>query len=128
MGLGFKGDTGHHHSISENLDTLKNDYGFHDGYFGNQSSSNPQSDRRNIISDDPMKTAKDFYDKIAHGGVEKELDNGKGFMASMSDGTIITWRPVSSSKDKSPAVDINIIFSKDHGGIKQQKIHFVKGK
>lgn len=128
MGLGFKGDTGNHHSISENLDTLKNDYGFHDGYFGNKSSSNPQRDRRNIVSDNPIETAKDFYDKIANGGIEKELDNGKGFMASMSDGTIITWRPISSSKDKSPAVDINIIFSKDHGGIKQQKIHFVKGK
>ena len=34
MGLGFKGDTGHHHSISENIESIKIKYGFSKGYFG----------------------------------------------------------------------------------------------
>ncbi len=128
MGLGFKGDTGHHHSISENIESIKIKYGFSKGYFGEQSGTNGKIDRRNIVSSDPQKTAKEFYDEIANGGIEHKLDNGKGYVTSMSDGTIITWRPVSSSNDKSPAVDINIIYSNDHGGVNQQKIHFVKRK
>lgn len=128
MGLGFKGDAGHYHSIRENLDTVKNAYGFNNGYFGEPSSSNVKNNRRNIVSNDPQSTAKEFYDKIAYGGKENKLENGKGYMTSLKDGTIITWRPLSSSSDGSPAVDINIIYSTDHCGIKQQKIHFVKGK
>ncbi|MCF0106641.1 MAG: hypothetical protein HUJ53_07765 [Holdemanella sp.] len=46
---------------------------------------------------------------------------------SESDGTIITYREVSSS-DGSPAVDINIKKSTDSSGVKSQKIHFVKKK
>ena len=49
----------------------------------------------------------------------------KGATTKMSDGTIITWRKVSSS-DGSPAIDINIKYSNDSGGLKRQKIHFVK--
>ncbi len=44
----------------------------------------------------------------------------------MSDGTIITYRRYTRS-DNLPAVDINIRKSTDSGGIKSQKIHFVKG-
>ena len=43
----------------------------------------------------------------------------------MSDGTVITMRKVSTS-DGTPAVDINIEHSRGSGGIKSQKIHFVK--
>lgn len=43
----------------------------------------------------------------------------------MADGTVVTWREVSSS-DGFPAVDINIKKSTDSGGLKVQKIHFVK--
>ena len=39
--------------------------------------------------------------------------------------TIVSYRKVSSS-DGTPAVDINIKKSKESGGVKQQKIHFVK--
>lgn len=39
--------------------------------------------------------------------------------------TIVSYRKVSSS-DITPAVDINIKKSKESGGVKQQKIHFVK--
>ena len=44
----------------------------------------------------------------------------------MKDGTIVSYREVSSS-DGSPAVEINIRKSDEHGDIKYQKIHFVKG-
>ena len=44
---------------------------------------------------------------------------------TMEDGTIINWRIVSSSADKSPAVDIDVQFSNDHGDLVTQKIHFV---
>lgn len=39
--------------------------------------------------------------------------------------TIVSYRKVSSS-DITPAVDINIKKSKESGGVKQQKINFVK--
>lgn len=34
MGHGYKGDTGHHHSIRENLPSLTSSYDYHNGYFG----------------------------------------------------------------------------------------------
>lgn len=40
---------------------------------------------------------------------------------------LFMFREVSSS-DGSPAVEINIRQSDDHGDIKYQKIHFVKGE
>ena len=81
---------------------------------------------RNIKSSNPAKSAKDFYDKVAHGGIEKQMSNGKGVYTKMKDGSILSYREVSAS-DGSPAVEINIKQSNDHGEIKYQKIHFVKG-
>ena len=31
MGRGYKGNTGHHHSITENLPSLKSEYKYHHG-------------------------------------------------------------------------------------------------
>ncbi len=124
MGRGFKGDTGHHHSITENISSLTSDYKYNDGYFGDKGQG--RNFVRNIASDDPLKTAREFYDKAAHGGIEREMANGKGVYTKMKDGTILSYREVSSS-DGTPAVEINVKESNDHGGIKYQKIHFVKG-
>lgn len=124
MGHGYKGDTGHHHSITENLSSLKSDYKYQNGYFGDPGQG--RSFVRNIKSSDPAKSAKDFYDKAAHGGIEKQMSNGKGAYTKMKDGSILSYRAVSTS-DGSPAVEINIKQSNDHGEIKYQKIHFVKG-
>ena len=55
------------------------------------------------------------------------MANGKGHYTKMKDGSILSYREVSSS-DGTPAVEINIKKSTDHGGIKYQKIHFVKGR
>lgn len=125
MGHGYKGDTGHHHSIGENMLLLKNEFNYNNGYFGEKGQS--RAFVRNIVSDDPLKTAKEFYDKVAHGGIERTMDNGKGVYTKMSDGTILSFREVSSS-DGSPAVEINISNSTDHGDLKSQKIHFVRRK
>ena len=125
MGHGYKGDTGDHHSITENLPSLKSDYKYQDGYFGE-----PGHGRffvREISSEDPLKTARELYDKAAHGGIEKEMSNGKGVYTKMKDGSILSFREVTSSEG-SPAVEINIKQSNDHGDIKYQKIHFVGGK
>ena len=124
MGHGYKGDTGHHHSITENLSSLKSDYKYQNGYFGDPGQG--RSFVRSIKSSDPAKSAKDFYDKAAHGGIEKQMSNGKGVYTKMKDGSILSYREVSAS-DGSPAVEINIKQSNDHGEIKYQKIHFVKG-
>ena len=123
MGHDYKGDTGHYHTILENIPAAAAKFECRDGYFG-KSSPDGKTKNRNIASDDPVKTAKEFYNTIAHGGKEEELDNGKGFKTRMADGTSITWRNVSSS-DGTPAVDINIRKSNESGGVKKQKIHFI---
>ncbi|MBO4476776.1 MAG: hypothetical protein J5757_00450 [Lachnospiraceae bacterium] len=129
MGWGFKGNASHYHKISENTEALKNEYPFSDGYFGEKGDSKSNPHVRHIASDDPAKTAKAFYDSATYGGLESPLfdKNGNiiGQKTSMADGSVISWRSASHS-DGSPAVDINIERSTDSGGIKQQKIHFVK--
>ncbi len=128
MGFNYKGGADHYHSIGENVSGLSKDYPLSNGYFGTKGDSKDNS-IRHIESSDPAATAKDFYDKAAHGGKEEDIldknGNIKGATTKMADGTIITWREVSSS-DGSPAVDINIKHSDDSSGLKGQKIHFVK--
>lgn len=131
LGTGYKGNADHYHSISENLPTMKEKYAYNDGYFGEKGQSKKNNKVRNIKSDDPSATAREFYDTIAYGGKETPTYDSKtgqqnGFKTTLSDGSVITWRNVSHS-DGSPAVDINIERSSDGGGIKTQKIHFVKG-
>jgi hypothetical protein len=122
MGHGYKGDTGHHHSISENLGTLKTYYSYNKGYFGVKGDG--RIFVRNISSTDPVGEAKKFYDKAAYGGIERKMVNGKGIYTKMSDGTILSFRKISSS-DGTPAVEINIRGSSEHGDLKYQKIHFI---
>lgn len=128
MGTGYKGGTTVFHGLEDNLPSIRADYPTNDGLFGNIGQSD-NINIRNITSDSPELTAKDFYDKIAIGGKEKMLyykdSTIKGYQTRMSDGTIINYR-IKSSSDGSPAVDIDIQFSSKHGDIKSQKIHFVK--
>jgi hypothetical protein len=132
MGSGYKGNTDHYHSISENLPPMKEKYFYKDGYFGNKGNNSKNNKVRHIESCDPSKTAKEFYDTLTHGGKEEPIYDKKtgekiGKKTTLADGSVVAWRKVSSS-DGSPAVDINIEYSSDSGGIKQQKIHFVKGE
>ena len=73
---------------------------------------------------DPLGTAKEFFNLATKNSVLKtNLPNGNGIKAEMKDNTIITIRPVSSSPDRSPAINIS---NKIPGRIKDQKIHFIK--
>lgn len=130
MGTYFKGGAGHYHSISENSAPLKKEYPYKNGYFGEKGRSSTNSKVRYIESSNPEKTAKEFYDKATYGGIEEPIYNKRtgekiGMKTTLSDGSVISWRNVSRS-DGTPAVDINISRSTDSGGIKEQKIHFVK--
>lgn len=122
MGVSFKGGTAKYHSIGDNIIKTQKKFSYHNGYFGVQGTS---SRVRVIYGDDPVKIGEEFYRKIAYGGVEKDLPNGKGKITYMADGSIITFRPITKSNNY-PGVDINISKSLDSGGIKQQKVHFGK--
>lgn len=125
MGLGYKGGTSRYHSIGENAGRLKSKYQYNDktGYFGEKGRSHDPH-IRNMASEHPSEMAKQFYDDATYGGQEEKLSNGKGVKTTMRDGTVISYREVSSS-DGSPAVQITISSLEDGGGIKSQKIHFV---
>lgn len=93
-------------------------YGCNNGYFG-ENSVHGNNRTRNITSASSLQAAKDFYDKIAFGGVEKIISDNMA-ITRMADGTVITMRKVSHS-DGTPVVDINITSSTHTGGIKSQK-------
>lgn len=120
----YKGGTVKYHSIGQNILITSNSYKYSNGYFGDKSPSTG-SKTRNITSSDNISTATDFYNKIALGGTEKVYDNGNRKITQMSDGSVITWRKISSS-DKTPVVEINISSSTHTGGVKKQKIHFIE--
>lgn len=99
-------------------------YKYVNGYFGDVSPSTGNK-TRNIVSSDNLATANDFYNKIAYGGTEISRNNGNLKITTMSDGTLIAKRNISLS-DGTPVVEINIRNSTHNGGVKYQKIHFVK--
>lgn len=103
---------------------MKESYTYNNGYFGKIDKSRVV-DIRQINCSDPIRESKKFYDKLANVGIEEILPNGKEVMTSMKDGTVITYRVITSTEG-SPAVDINIKRSSDTEGIKKQKIHFEK--
>lgn len=119
----YHGGAAYHRSIGQNLLPTAALYPYSDGYFG-YSSPSSGSRTRNILSQDPMAAAEDFYYKISYGGIEHLYDNGSRRITRMGDGSIITMRTVSKS-DGTPVVEINISGSSHTGGIKKQKIHFI---
>lgn len=94
------------------------------GYFGEKSKKGSANWIRQIFTTHPETEASRFYDLLTTGGSEKSLTNGHGFITTMPDGSKITIRIKTSSKD-SPAVDLKL--EGFHEGIKtHQKIHFVR--
>jgi len=73
MGTGYKGNSKYYRSVGQNIMAASSRYEYHEGRFG-VSSPSTGNKTRNIASDDPLATAKDFYDKIAFGGVEKSYN------------------------------------------------------
>lgn len=124
MGTTYKGNTKFYRSIGQNIMIASSTYRYENGRFG-VSSPSTGNKTRNIESTDPVSTAKDFYNKIALGGIEQTFNNGNLKVTRMADGTHVTWRLISHS-DGTPVVDINIDHSSHTGGIKEQKIHFVE--
>ena len=125
MGTEYKGGTKYYRSVGQNAMIASKTFPYKNGYFGTASPSTGNR-TRNIKSDDPLSAAKTFYDKIALGGIEKSYNGGKLHITKMADGTQVSFRETSSS-DGSPVCEINIKHSSHTGGIKQQKIHFIKG-
>ncbi len=123
MGTGYKGNSKYYRSIGQNVLIASSKYAYSNGRFG-VSSPHGGASTRNISSPDNLATANDFYNKIAFGGKEN-IVNENMRITRMADGTIITMRKVSHS-DGTPVVDVNIERSTHTGGIKKQKIHFIK--
>ena len=124
MGTYYKGGSTSYHSIKDNISSTSNSYKYNNGYFGDKGKAKNDYYRQ-IEASNPVEESKKFYDKIAYGGIEKPMSNGKGFITELKDGTIISYREITST-DGSPAVEINIKKSSDTCGVKKQKIHFEK--
>lgn len=91
------------------------------GYFGSPGQGRKHT--RNIESDNPARTAAEFAGIASKCPVSAIAIEGKGMMYRMRDGSIVSHRYTSSSKDGSPVVELKV---KNASGIKSQKIHFVK--
>ena len=124
MGTAYKGNSKYFRSIGQNVLIVASSYQYSNGRFGVNSQSTGNR-TRNIASSDPLSTAHDFYNKIAYGGTETIISGGALRITRMADGTVISMRTTSHS-DGSPAVQISISNSTHSGGVKEQKIHFVK--
>lgn len=118
----YKGGTVKYHSLSDNLDKLTSNYAYSNGYFGDKGQG--RTFTRNISSDSSEKMATEFYDTASYGGIENTYSKGK--YTKLSDGTIMSYREISTS-DGTSVVEINIRQSSNSAGVKFQKIHFMKG-
>ena len=89
------------------------------GYFGEKGKN-----CRVIATTTPEDTSVAFYKQIGKGGQTIPLNNKKGTMTVLDDGTRIVHRLITSTKG-SPAIEITISGSPL---VKDQKIHFIKGE
>ena len=109
-------------SLDQNIGSTVSSYPIYNGYFGIKGSS---FGVREIHSRNHEATAKDFFNKIAKGGI-LDLQTIKGGVVSrMKDGTVISYRKITSSSN-SPAVEIRFRKLGSKYGINDQKIHFVQ--
>ncbi len=127
MSDGSKGKSGLFpiNRMDNNVHYAAQEYGLSpSGYFGEKGKKGSASWIRKIETKNPEAEAGRFYDLLTDGGREKPLANGHGFITTMPDGSKITIRIKTSTKD-SPAVDLNL--EGIHNGVKtHQKIHFVR--
>lgn len=124
MGSSYIGGADYYHELCENLENVDKSYERHGNHYG--TGHNHSTYVYEIFCKDQYKAAKDFYNKIAYGGIVKQnMPKINGQIAKMKDGTIITYREITSSQGSS-AVEINIKGSNNPCGLKNQKIHFVK--
>ena len=94
------------------------------GYFGDKGSRKTSPRVRVVKCSDPAKTAYEFQSKTIRGFTSMTTIDGKGYVVKLKDGTKISYRMISTS-DGSPAIELTI---KGLERVKDQKIHFVKGR
>jgi len=70
-------------------------------------------------SSDQYESAADFYARISRGGQELRFMNNKGIFTRFDDGSIVSYRVVTNTKN-SPAVEIQLVANG-----KRQKLHFI---
>lgn len=111
-------------TINDKIQSLSKYYKYNesDGSFGEH---NPGSGRvYNIkVNEPPEKVARKFWNVLSNGG----LIENKGYgleIATLKDGTVITYRSV--TKSGPPAIEINVRKTKIRTNIKNFKIHFIK--
>ena len=124
MGSGSGGSTALRagNRLGDNIDSLKEKYPLNSsGYFGTKGEG--RSHTRNIASDNPARTAAEFASLASRNPVTVETISGKGLIYTMRDGSVVTHRFTSSSKDHSPVVELKV---HDVPGVRSQKIHFTK--
>lgn len=126
MGITYKNNSPKHRSLGENLPRLESNPLFvrNGNHYG--MSSKGGAAVTTIKSDNPIKTAQEFFDKIGYGGAfMRDVRTGQitENRVSLRDGTIINYRV--NSKSASPAVEINVKKSKENCGLRSHKIHFI---
>ena len=126
MGTGNMGKLALLTGIMKNSRSLKSKFGFQNGYFGKRGKGR-KSSTRSIPSQNPLQTAKDFFDTLVQDAVREVLKkDGEpyGYRVDLPDGSIIIFRPASHSADKSPAISIDTKGCRIEVDIRVQKIHF----
>ena len=126
MGTGNMGKLALLTGIMKNSRSLKSKFGFQNGYFGKRGKGR-KSSTRNIPSQNPLQTAKDFFDTLVQDAVREVLKkDGEpyGYRVDLPDGSISIFRPASHSADKSPAISIDTKGCRIEVDIRVQKIHF----
>lgn len=109
-------------ALTDNIPSLKERFPTTaNGYFGKPGKGRKHT--RNIESSNPARTAAEFASVASKNPISCTAIEGKGMVCRMRDGSIVSHRFVSSSKDGSPVVELKV---KNAPGIKSQKIHFVK--
>lgn len=111
-------------SLEDNLRSTTASFGLTNGYFGVKGSS---VGVREIHSRNHEATAKEFFNKIARGGLLDLKTISGGVVSRLQDGTVVSYRKITSS-DNSPAVEIRFRKLNEKFGVRDQKIHFVQDK
>ena len=93
--------------LADNVPSLKGKFPTTaSGYFGKPGKGRKHT--RNIESSNPARTAAKFASIASKNPVSCIAIEGKGMIYRMRDGSIIGHRPVSSSKDGSPVVELKV--------------------
>ena len=107
-------------SLDENIAFVITRYQLTVGYFGIKGSS---FGVREIHARNHEKVAKDFFNRIAKGGILDLHILKRGVISRLKDATVILYRKITSSNN-SPAVEIRFRKLGSKYGVKDQKNTF----